>query len=137
MIHIKGLRCLVVEDLEKMRKTIKLTLMQIGIRCDLRGFAYLCYAVEQVILNPNCLNNLCGELYVKIGQNFEVKNTMSVERSIRHAINTTQKSKTFSNLNKLFNAKLYKKNEKPTSGELISLVAKYCASETNVKVISA
>lgn len=108
-----------------MRKIIKLTLIKIGIRCDLIGFVYLCYAVELVILDPELSFHLCKELYVKIGEKFNVAKTSSIERSIRHAIDIAQVEKNFLILNEMFGSLLYSINDKPTSGELIRLVAEY------------
>ena len=113
------------EKLEEMRKIIKLAFIRIGIRCDLVGFAYLCYAVELVILEPGIDKNLCKGLYAKIEEHFKVEKTSSVERSIRHAIDFTQGTKSFAELNRMFKTYLYTVDEKPTAGELIRLVAEY------------
>ena len=113
------------DELEHMRKIIKLTLIKIGIRCDLLGFNYLCYAVELVVLRPALIHNLCKGLYVEIGKHFNVKNPSSVERSIRSAIDNTAFTKSFAALNKMFGANLYGIDEKPTAGELIRLVAEF------------
>ena len=113
------------EELEHMRKIIKLTLIRIGIRCDLTGFNYLCYAVELVIKNPNLIHNLCKGLYVAVGEYFNVNKTSSVERSIRHAMENTALSKSYAVLNKMFKTMLYAVDDRPTAGELIRLVAEY------------
>lgn len=113
------------EELEKMRKIIKLALIKIGMRCDLIGFSYLCYGVELVVQNPKLINRLCKDLYVQISEKFNVKNVYCVERSIRHAIDKVLENNGFEELNKMFKSKLYGKNEKPTSGELIRLISEY------------
>ena len=110
-------------ELINVRKIIKLTLIKIGIRCDLIGFAYLCHAVELVILDPNKIHSLCKCVYNEIGKKFEVENGGCVERSIRHAIDNTYVCKNFGELNKMFDMELYSLNEKPTAGELIKLIA--------------
>lgn len=113
------------QELEHLRKIVKLTLIRIGIRCDLVGFNYLCYAVELVIQTPELIHNLCKGLYVQIGEFFNVENSSSVERSIRHAIENTSLNKSYAELNKMFKAMLYAVDDKPTAGELIRLVAEY------------
>lgn len=113
------------KELREMRKIITLTFLKIGIRCDLAGFGYLCYAVELVILNPNLSHNLCKKLYVLISKKFDVEKDHCVERCIRHAIDNTYTNRSFSELNKMFDFKLYGINDKPTAGELILLVAEY------------
>ena len=99
--------------------------MKVGFRCDLQGFDYLCYAIEQTILNPELLHNLCNQLYVKIGEQFKVENNTSVERSIRNSINETAEENMFFGLNKIFNAQLFNEDEKPTAGRLINLMTEY------------
>ena len=113
------------KELSTMRKIIKLTLIRIGIRCDLIGFSYLCYAIELVILNPNLIHSLCKDLYTKVSEKFDVKKDSCVERSIRHAIENTYINKSFAELNRMFKMQLYTVDEKPTAGELIRLVAEY------------
>ncbi len=114
-----------IMDMEAMRKIIKLAFIRIGVRCDLIGFKYLCYAVELVIQYPELVHNLCKGLYVEIGQRFNAESSGSVERSIRHAIDNTYINKSFSELNKMFKSQLYTIDDKPTAGELIRLVAEY------------
>ncbi len=112
-------------QLAEMRKIIKLTLIRIGIRCDLIGFSYLCCGIELVIQRPELLKNLCKGLYVEISKCFQLEKSGNIERSIRHAIDTTAETKSFMELNKMFKAPLYTIDDKPTSGELIRLVAEY------------
>ena len=50
-------------DLSNMRSVVKLALIKIGIRCDLVGFNYLCYAIELVVINPRLIHKLCKGLY--------------------------------------------------------------------------
>lgn len=113
------------KEVATMRREIKLALMRAGIRCDLVGFSYLCYAVELVIQEPELINCLCKDLYVQISQKFNARNDNCVERSIRHAIDQTASTKTFKGLNNMFGVELYSKDDKPTSGELIRLIAEY------------
>lgn len=112
-------------ELLNMRKVIKLALLRIGIRCDLIGFCYLSYAIELVILEPDLIHCLCKDLYVRISQKFDVKKDNCVERSIRHAIENTYTTKSFSELNKMFSMQLYTIDDKPTAGELIRLISEY------------
>ena len=113
------------KELLDMRRIIKLALIRIGIRCDLIGFNYLCFAIELVILKPSLIHNLCKGLYLAVGQKFKIENENCVERSIRHAIENTYINKSFAELNKMFKTQLYTINDKPTGGELIRLVAEY------------
>lgn len=114
-----------MENIEDIRKITKLALLKIGMRCDFSGFNYLSYAIELVIQNPELINSLCTNLYVKIGEHFGVKNISCVERSMRHAISNIEKKKGFGSLNDMFNANLFEKGSRPTAGELIRLMAEY------------
>lgn len=111
-------------DLEKARKIIRLTLIKIGIRCDLNGFSYLCYAIELVIQNPKLGHNLCKGLYVEVGKKYENEKSC-VERSMRNAIENTYINKSFTELNRMFNTHFYTVTYKPTPGEFIRLIAEY------------
>lgn len=113
------------KELRHLRKVVKLTLIKIGVRCDLIGFKYLCSAIELVIQTPALIHNLCKGLYAEVGKLYENDSYYSVERSIRHAIDNTFVNKSFSELNKMFNTNLYSVHDKPTAGELIRLVAEY------------
>lgn len=113
------------QELLNMRKVVKLALIRIGIRCDLIGFSYLCYAIELVIQNPKLIHNLCKGLYIEVSKNFNTSKENCVERSIRHAIENTYVNKSFVELNKMFKTQLYTIDDKPTAGELIRLVAEY------------
>jgi len=115
----------ILENIEDIRKITKLALLKIGMRCDFSGFNYLSYAIELVIQNPELINSLCTNLYVKIGEHFGVKNISCVERSMRHAISNIEKKKGFGSLNDMFNANLFEKGSRPTAGELIRLMAEY------------
>ena len=108
-----------------MNKVITLTLIKIGIRCDLIGFSYLCSAIKLAILNPHMLRKICKNLYVAVGQEHNVEKTNNVERSMRHAIDNAFVNQNFSEINKMFNTILYNADEKPTVGELITLVSDF------------
>ncbi len=113
------------EKLENMRKVIKLAFIRIGIRCDFAGFNYLCYAVELAVLSPELSRHLCRGLYVQIAKKFGIEKSGCIEKCIRDAIDYTQNTKSFAELNRMFKAMLYTVDDKPTAGELINLVAQY------------
>ena len=110
-------------DIKHLRKITRYALIKIGIKCDLCAFNYICHAVELVISTSEFSSNLC-ELYQKIAENFNTSSS-SVERSIRHAIDLVSNTKGFNTLNAIFGTEIYKDYEKPTSGELINLLAEY------------
>ncbi|MBR1890453.1 MAG: sporulation initiation factor Spo0A C-terminal domain-containing protein [Clostridia bacterium] len=103
----------------------KLTLIKMGVRSDLIGFQYLTCAVRLVVEEPNLIHNLCGGLYVRVGQVCNITAIGCVERSIRHVIENTYINRGFTSLNKMFNTNIYSVKDKPTAGELINLLAEY------------
>ncbi len=113
------------EELENMRKVVKLTFIRIGIRCDMVGFKYLCKAVEFVIQDESLLHSLCKKLYPKIAAEYNLSKVGTVERCMRHAIENTYVFKSFGELNAMYKCSLYTIDDKPTVGELIHLVAQY------------
>lgn len=113
------------KKMQEIRKILKIALLKIGIRPDLVGFNYILYAAELVVLEPDLINFLCKDLYVRVSKNFKVKNAYCIERSIRHAIDTALYTKGFSQLNNMFKSNLYPQGKRPTSGELIRLLAEY------------
>lgn len=106
-------------------KFVKLTLMKIGIDCDLVGFDYLAYAIQLVIQNPKLKHNLCKGLYSMVSEKFNADSASCVERSIRHAILKTYNEKSFQNINILFEEDVFDCISKPTSGQLINILAQY------------
>lgn len=112
-------------DRDKVRKIVKMAFIKIGIRCDLIGFSYLCTAVELAIEKPLLCNHLCKGLYMEVGKIFSIEKECCVERSIRHAIDTTFNQKSFENINQMFGTELFSVYDKPTAGELIKLVVEY------------
>ncbi len=109
----------------KVVKIIKLTLIKIGIRCDLDGFEYLRKAIEFVIESPDLIKNVCTNLYPMVAKCFENTTASRVERSIRHAIAVTAEEHSFGYLNEMFKTLIYGIDEKPTARELIRLIAEY------------
>ena len=122
---LKGEEKVSKEEMQEARKVVKLALIRIGIRCDLVGFGYLCTAVEYVINDPEKMKNLCKGLYREVAKANRVEKVGNIERSIRHAIDNTYVSKSFTELNKMFKTMLYTIDDKPTAGELIRLVSEW------------
>lgn len=110
------------EERFEMRKSIKLTFLHIGIRCDMLGFNYFCDSVEFAIAEPDLLNHLCDGLYKKVGMKNHVKNVSSVERSMRHALDDCYEIKIFSKPKNVLDRNFFRLYNKPTVGELIRIV---------------
>ena len=113
------------DELENMRKVIRLTLIRIGIRCDMIGYQYLCKSIEYAIMDESLLYNTSKDLFPKVAKDFGNVKSSSVERCMRHSIENTCDTKSFNELNKMFKMNLFAIDEKPTLAELIQLVAQF------------
>ena len=94
----------------------------IGIPAHIKGYHFLREAIKMVVEDGNIINRITKELYPGIASKF--KTTPSkVERAIRHAIDVAWNRGKVENINQLFGYRVYDKNDKPTNGEFIALIA--------------
>lgn len=75
-----------------------------------------------VVDNTDVINRITKELYPGIANKFNTTPS-KVERAIRHSIDVAWNRGKVENINKLFGYVVYDKNDKPTNGEFIALVA--------------
>lgn len=108
----------------EIEKVVTITLIRIGIKCDLVGFSYLEKAIEYVIEDGKLAYNL-KSLYSKVADAFDVKNPFRVEANIQNAIAFAYNTKGFDSLNKLFGMEVVATSHKPSTAEFIMLVAEY------------
>ncbi len=93
-----------------------------GIPAHIKGYHYLREGIRMVYYNPQLINRITKELYPGIAKRFGTSSS-KVERAIRHAIEVAWTRGKIENLNALFGYNIYGKNDKPTNGEFIALVA--------------
>ena len=93
-----------------------------GIPAHIKGYHYLREGIRMVYYNPQMINRITKELYPGIAKRFGTS-ASKVERAIRHAIEVAWTRGKIENLNALFGLNVYGKNDKPTNGEFIALVA--------------
>ena len=79
-------------------------------------------AIKMVMEDRGLINKITKELYPKVAAAFDTSDT-KVERAIRHAIEVAWTRGRIENINQLFGFQVYTKNDKPTNGEFIALVA--------------
>ncbi len=94
----------------------------IGIPAHIKGYHYLREAVRMVYFEPALINRITKELYPGIAKRFQTS-ASKVERAIRHAIEVAWTRGKIENINQIFGYNIYSKNDKPTNGEFIALVA--------------
>ena len=102
--------------------------LTIGIPAHIKGYSFLREAVKMVIENPDVINRITKELYPGIGKRFNTS-ASKVERAIRHAIEVAWSRGRIDTLNKAFGCRVATKEDKPTNGEFIAMIADKLALE--------
>jgi len=96
--------------------------LTIGIPAHIKGYQFLREGIKMVIKNPDIINSITKELYPGIAGYYNTS-ASKVERAIRHAIEVAWTRGKIENINTLFGYNIYSKNDKPTNGEFIALIA--------------
>ena len=96
-------------------------LRKIGMRSTYSGYHYLATAVDMVLEDPGYLKNVTKNLYAVIGEKYGVS-AYCVEAALRTVITNYLNRNEDKILSKLLNYPLF---DKPTSSELISILADY------------
>lgn len=96
--------------------------LTIGIPAHIKGYHYLREAIKMVVEDNDIINRITKELYPGVAKKFNTTPS-KVERAIRHSIDVAWNRGKVENINQLFGYTVYSKNDKPTNGEFIALVA--------------
>lgn len=96
--------------------------ISVGIPAHIKGYQFLRDAVKLAIDTPDIINSITKKLYPAIAVRYTTS-ASKVERAIRHAIEVAWSRGRIDYINTLFGVKVYSKNEKPTNGEFIALLA--------------
>lgn len=96
--------------------------LTIGIPAHIKGYHFLREAIKMVVEDSDVINRITKELYPGIAKKFNTTPS-KVERAIRHSIDVAWSRGKVENINQLFGYVVYDKNDKPTNGEFIALVA--------------
>ena len=102
--------------------------LTIGIPAHIKGYAFLREAVKMVVECPDMINRITKELYPGIGKRFNTS-ASKVERAIRHAIEVAWSRGRIDTLNKAFGCRVATREDKPTNGEFIAMIADKMALE--------
>ncbi len=102
--------------------------LTIGIPAHIKGYQFLREAVKMVVENPDIINRITKELYPGIGRRFNTT-ASKVERAIRHAIEVAWSRGRIDTLNKAFGCQVALREDKPTNGEFIAMIADKLALE--------
>lgn len=96
--------------------------LTLGIPAHIKGYQFLRTAVKMVVDNPDVINRITKELYPSIGKCYNTS-ASKVERAIRHAIEVAWSRGRIDTLNKAFGCRVATKEDKPTNGEFIAMLA--------------
>ncbi len=96
--------------------------LSMGIPAHIKGYHFLREAIKTVVDDPEIIGAITKELYPAVAKRFNTS-ASKVERAIRHAIDVAWSRGQVENLNQLFGGRIYVKNDKPTNGEFIALIA--------------
>ena len=96
--------------------------LTIGIPAHIKGYQYLRCGVRLAVENPGIINRITRELYPGIAARFDTT-ASKVERAIRHAIEVAWTRGRLDTVNQMYGYKVFAKDDKPTNGEFIALVA--------------
>lgn len=96
--------------------------LMIGIPAHIKGYYYLREAVKMTVEDATLINRITKELYPGVAKRFSTTSS-KVERAIRHAIEVAWQRGKIENINQVFGFNIYTKQDKPTNGEFIALMA--------------
>ncbi len=96
--------------------------LTLGIPAHIKGYQYLREAVRMVLEDHDLINRITKELYPGIARRFDTSSS-KVERAMRHAIEVAWQRGRLDTVNQMYGYKVFKREQKPTNGEFIALVA--------------
>ena len=105
-----------------LRMQVTEILHQIGVPAHIKGYHYLRDSILMAVEDPEIINAVTKQLYPNVAKQYNTTSSR-VERAIRHAIEVAWTRGRIENINQLFGFQVYTKNDKPTNGEFIALVA--------------
>lgn len=111
-----------MERIQSVDEKLSSLFLTIGIPAHIKGYQFLREAVKLVINHPEMINRITKELYPGIARHFNTS-ASKVERAIRHAIEVAWNRGRIDTLNRAFGCKVATKEDKPTNGEFIAMIA--------------
>lgn len=103
---------------------IRLLLLEIGIPTNLLGFAYIAYAVDLVLNNPEYSFRMSKQLYIDVAIYFRTSQSC-VERCMRHAISTAWSYGNPACIEQIFKNSINPKKGVPTNSQFITSLCLY------------
>jgi two-component system response regulator (stage 0 sporulation protein A) len=97
-------------------------LLTIGVPASIKGYKFLIFAVEESRKRPELLDSITKALYPAVAERY-ITTASKAERAMRHAIDVAASKGGFPKLNGILGIDIFTKNDKPTNGEFIALLA--------------
>lgn len=107
---------------EENLKIVTYCMIELGIRADLKGYAYIRTAIEWAIEEPRVTHAMTKELYPDLAKKYETQ-ASRVERAIRHAIEVGCDRGNPELYAEIFGYTISATKGKPTNSEFIARVA--------------
>ena len=95
---------------------------EIGVPAHIKGYQYLREAIIMSVEDADMVGSITKVLYPTIAARYQTT-ASRVERAIRHAIEVAWTRGKIENINDIFGYNVYTRNDKPTNGEFIALIA--------------
>ncbi len=110
------------EELPSMDKQISKIFVAIGIPPHIKGYQYLRSAIKMCIKDTSIISSITKRLYPDVAKEYNTSPS-KVERAIRHAIEVCWNRGKIDAINNIFGSQVFTKNDRPTNGEFIALLA--------------
>ena len=107
---------------KSLEEEISSLFLMVGIPAQIKGYQYLREAVRMVVDDPDVINRITKELYPGIARKYSTS-ASKVERAIRHAIEVAWNRGRVDAINTSFVCHVFSRDDKPTNGEFIALIA--------------
>lgn len=124
MLHIHG-KTLSIAEVQRM---IVEALHSVGMPPQLLGYVYLRAAIMLAIQDSSILHGITTVLYPEIAKQYD-SSPQKVERSIRHAIETTWARTSTESLQKVFGYNNDLSANRPTNSEFIAMMTDYVITQ--------
>lgn len=121
-IKVEPVRMQGIERVQSIDEKLSSLFLTIGIPAHIKGYQFLREGVKMVVEKPDIINRITKELYPGIAKRYNTS-ASKVERAIRHAIEVAWNRGRIDTLNRAFGCKVCTKEDKPTNGEFIAMIA--------------
>ena len=110
------------EEIPSMDKQISKIFVSIGIPPHIKGYQYLRTAIKMCVKDTSIISSITKRLYPDVAKAYNTTPS-KVERAIRHAIEVCWNRGKIDTINNIFGSQVFTRNDRPTNGEFIALLA--------------